>query len=125
MKEVIIVRQIYSIGDLEEELTEHEYDDVVIVWQTVETGEIVTWKTRYIPFTKHKYIRVIMNDSEDGCNPATGAYDYDYVNDLIKSNTTLPICHLYEVLVKIMKDGMCGRAVFVGDREMDFKLMPE
>lgn len=107
-------RVITSLQDAYE-LIKHG-EDVIIIHEALECGEIVILKARYVPFARERYLRIPIPKSE-GAVPAIDSEDHwDYV--------TIPIYLADEVAEQIIESGWKKRTVIIGGESVDFKFDP-
>lgn len=91
-------------------------EDVIIIHEAQECGEIMILKARYVPFARERYLRIPIPKSE-GAVPAIDSEDY-------RNYVTIPIYLADEVAEQIIESGWKKRTVIIGGESVDFKFDP-
>lgn len=97
-------------------LIKHGEDIVIISEMPSKCGEIVIRKTRFVPFAREQYLRILIPDSAENVPPINSEDYRNYV--------TIPIYQAGEVAAEIIESGWKNCTVIIGGERVDFKFDP-
>ena len=93
-------------------------EDVILIYEVPsKCEEIVIRKTRFVPFAREQYLRILLIPDSMGSVPPINSEDY-------RNYVTIPIYQAGEVAAEIIESGWKNCTVIIGGERVDFKFDP-